>query len=289
MTIAAQRRRPLRDRDPRRQRQGGDGAVGVDEARPDRRRPEGADRARGRGQRRPNLGGACPWIGLADEGRDRRRVRRRGRGAAEAPDAGFESGEEARHAAIGGDEIGLGDDLLAGRRRGRSVGNRAEVVLDRTARGVALRLGAVAVADRADPDRRRGPRMAEDGRPDDVPAGGLRVLGRGDAAAVLQQSELESRRGRRARRRVADPEAVIDRQPDFRACSGVVFPLENLDRPLAAEVVAGGAEERLLLSLPGLRAVCLPNRGGRHRDLSGLRTTVPPTGDRGPKSRLWRR
>ena len=117
--VAAQRRRPLRDRDPRRQRQGGDSAVGVDEAGPDRRRPEGADRSRGRGQRRPNLGGACPWIGLADERRDRRRVRRRGRGAAEAPDAGFEGGEEGRRAAIGGDEIGLGDDLLAGRRRGR--------------------------------------------------------------------------------------------------------------------------------------------------------------------------
>ena len=46
--LRLERRRRLRDRDLRRQRQGGDGAVGIDQPGADRRRAEGADRPRGR-------------------------------------------------------------------------------------------------------------------------------------------------------------------------------------------------------------------------------------------------
>ena len=82
-----ERRRRLGDRDRRRQSQRGDGAVGVDQAGADGVGPEGADRARGRGQRGAHLRRRRRRVGLAHQRRDRGRVRRRRRGAAEAPDA----------------------------------------------------------------------------------------------------------------------------------------------------------------------------------------------------------
>ena len=58
--------------------------------------------------------------------------------------------EEGVGAAVGRGQVGLGDRLLAGRRRRRRAGDRAEVVLDRAARGEPLGLRGVVVADGAD-------------------------------------------------------------------------------------------------------------------------------------------
>ena len=232
--VAAERLRRLGQGDLRRQGQEGDGAEGVDQPRPDRVGPEGADRARRPPQCRANLRRARARVGLTHQGCHGSRVGRRGGGAEEAPDTGLEAAEEGVGGAVGGGEVRLGDDLLPDRRRRRGAGHRAEVVLDRTARGEELRFGAVVVADRGGGDGGGGSGVAEHSRADHVPCGGFRVLRRTHAEAVLDQDRLEAGAG---------AAEAVDHQPYF-LFGAFVFPADELEGPLGAADVVVGREDR---------------------------------------------